>query len=242
MIETIVWAFQSIKSILLCDSVVCSREQMKCKFMKHCVSRLKTKIDVCTELKTCTYCFDLFTKPVLLFVHAWFDLHISDKLCSLLNINMLIMWYSQQYCNSFAIQPAGQLVWLPCFRSLLQMFLQCKSNEKNNKNITFLLTFWLSKEQTLLFILYQIHICITSVSVRLSPTWCVLVLHLFPTPPVLPLILLILFFFPPSASVEGLQTDITDDESKFTVKTVCLKCVYTCVCACVILSVCFCQE
>lgn len=83
---------------------------MKCKFMKHCVSRLKTKIDVCTELKTCTYCFDLFTKPVLLFVHAWFDLHISDKLCSLLNINMLIMWYSQQYCNSFAIQPAGQLV------------------------------------------------------------------------------------------------------------------------------------
>lgn len=53
----------------------------------------------------------------------------------------------------------------------------------------------------------------------------------FPTHLILPLSLL----FrppppPPPACVEGLQTDITDNESKSTDTKVCLKCVYLCAC------------
>lgn len=75
-----------------------------------------------------------------------------------------------------------------------------------------------------------------SLSIRPSLTWFVLVLHHFPTPLVRSLTLWFLFFS--SACVEGLQTDITDNESQFAVKKVCRTWVYLCTCACVCSVIC----
>ncbi len=66
----------------------------------------------------------------------------------------------------FALQPEGLLLWLSWFESLQQNLLQCKSSGKEQTALLYFSIVWLSEEQTLLFILHQIHLCITSVALH----------------------------------------------------------------------------
>lgn len=128
----------------------------------------------------------------------------------------------------FTIRPPGLFDYYASHTSF-KNFFNVNPMKKKQTALLHFSTVWLSEERTLLFILHQIHlfhICL-SLFALLWP-------DLFWSFIISPLLLFHLphsdFFFPLSACVESLQTDIADNESQFTVKKVCLVYVYLGLC------------
>lgn len=188
--------------------------------VKSCFWRLKANTDVCTASKTHKKSVIL---PFTLGAAPWLSGHIT------LTHSLVIIYFPSdiyinisQYCNTCHCT-AYTGFWFDYYAS---------DTSKKNKALYFS-SIWLSEEQTL-YLSFIRSIYFTSVSLYLSYS--------------------ALICFGPSSSPNSshslshalipppprLRTDITDNESQFTVKEVCLLYVYLGVW--VSARVCFCQE
>lgn len=109
-------------------------------------------------------------------VHPLEYWHSSDVLCKWLKLN--------NTPTAFAPQAAGQSVWLPCSRSLPQISPPLRIHGAKKKKISRHFFFWLfdfqKNKHLYLSFIGSINASCLSPSIRLSLTWFVLILHLFP--------------------------------------------------------------